>query len=276
MSPPLPASDALRALRKGISLSFQDPVLKGKLFWTALANALACLGFVGLLFWLSGGLLDWGVDEASTMHAAHQESSAATDWLLALFWGGLVWLLEAFGWFVYLALLIGALMYAPVLLSLTASLVLPPLHGPVFVRARECTGGVAPGTPGTGLLRSTVNDLRRLVRFSALSLLLLPLHLLPVVGSALYIVAQFYLSAKTMGWDLLAHHFELHDMDRQQQRAWVSANARLVLVLGAGAALLTMIPLVQLVFITTNVAGAGVLSARLDGALGARGVPELS
>ena len=50
-------------------------------------------------------------------------------------------------------------------------------------------------------------------------------------------------------------------------RSGRSSRARLLLTfLGGVATALCAIPVAQLVFITTNVAGAGVLSARLDGA----------
>jgi len=68
-----------------------------------------------------------------------------------------------------------------------------------------------------------------------------------------------------MGWDLLSHHFELHDLDYGEQKAWVRENRVMVLTLGGAATALCAIPVLQLLFITTNVAGAGVLSARLDG-----------
>ena len=120
--------------------------------------------------------------------------------------------------------------------------------------------------PQTPLRMSVVYDLKRLVRFLTLSVLLLLLHLIPVVGSILYVIAQFYLAAWTLGWDLLSHHFELHGLDLHGQGRWVREHRALVLAFGSGAALLAMVPLAQLVFISTNVASAGVLSAWLDDA----------
>ena len=232
--------------------------------------AFAFLGLVSALVWGAQGVLGWGLTEVQGLEQAAATDPAWYAWLLEGLWAGLVWLLSALGWLVYVALVIGAVMYAPVLIALAASVLLPPLHGRIFSRARTCAGASPVKTSPTGLAQSVINDLRRLVRFTFFSVMLLLLHVVPVVGSVVYVLAQFYLSAHTMGWDLLAHHFELHDMDRHAQSAWVRRHKALMLSFGGGAALLAMIPLAQLFLINTNVAAAGVLSARIEG--GAPGV----
>ena len=183
-------------------------------------------------------------------------------------WASIVtWTLNSVGWLARIAAVVGAFFVGPVLFNLGASLVAPIFYGRIFSVARAASG--APGESELGaaaLSRLVAVEIRRLVRFVALSALLLPLNLLPVVGSALYLVCQFTLAASTMGWDLLSHHFELHELDYKQQKAWLKTHRKLVLALGAGATALCAVPIVQLVFITTNVAAAGVLSARLDGA----------
>ena len=162
--------------------------------------------------------------------------------------------------------MVGALFLAPVLFHVVASILLPAFHGPVFLEARRSAGGPASAGAEQRLVAVLAVELRRLARLIVLSLLLLLLNLVPVIGSVAYLVAQFLLAARTLGWDLLSYHFELHGLDYEQQKAFLRRERGMVLALGGVATLLCLIPIAQIVFLTTNVAGAGVLSAWMDGA----------
>lgn len=253
MVEPVPASAAFHALRAGITLCFSDPSLKRWLIAALVINSVAFTGLFYGSFLGIDALMDWGFQALAP---------SETSW----FGGAVAFLADGLRWVVYVCLVLGALVYAPVFMALIASLVLPPIYGPVFARARRCAGGSDDALHGTSVWRSVLTDLRRVFRFIALSAALLLLNVIPVFGSILYVVAQFYLGAKTLGWDLLAHHFELHGLPLDEQRRWVRSRPGLVLSFGAGATLLVMIPLFQVVFLTTNIASAGVLSAWLDGA----------
>lgn len=253
MSRPVGMRDALGALQRGITLSLGDPALKRRIALSILVNAVAFVALLCGLLWGAVELVDWALGGSVAADPSWYESL----WYEAR--DGLRWLL--YGVFV-----IGALFYSPVLFTILASAVLPAFHGPVFSAARQRAGGPVVDGPQTGLARTLLTELTRLIRFVVYSVLLLPLNLVPVIGSVAYLALQFYLSATTLGWDLLAYHFELHGMDLPAQRAFVRQNKGVVLALGGGATVLAMVPVAQLVFITTNVAGAGVLSAWLDGA----------
>ena len=174
--------------------------------------------------------------------------------------------LTSVGWLLRVASVIGSLFVAPVLFNLGASLMMPIFYGRIYSIARSASGGEEDsGFDAAALARIVAVELRRILRFLSFSVLALCLNLIPVVGSGLYIGVQFLLASSAMGWDLLSHHFELHGLDYGQQKAWIRENRMLVLSLGAAATGLCSIPILQLLFITTNVAGAGVLSAKLDG-----------
>lgn len=231
-----------KAVLDGIRLSFGRPDMRRKLTKAFLLN--------GIFFFLLLALMIWG---ALALTAGLVEGEL---WLAAL------------GWIARVLLIVGIVAVAPGLYSLIGDIVLPVVHGRVFEAAREHAGGPpVDEVGGVGKEIRTVGvDLRRLARFLGVSLVLLLANLIPVVGNLVYPVAQFLVTAHTMGWDLLAYHFELHDVRYDEQKRFLADHRTLVLAAGAAATVLTLLPVVQLVFITTNVAGAGVLSARLDGA----------
>jgi uncharacterized protein involved in cysteine biosynthesis len=233
----------------------RHPVVRRRIAFGLVLNAVT----FGLMMWglLSGAF--WLVD---TMVAAGPEGADLGFW--ASLWSGVI---TSVGWLLRVAAVVGCLVIGPVLFNLGASLVMPIFYGRIFSVARSASGAAEEAEFDTAAVaRIVAVEVRRIVRFVLLSLLALLLNLVPVVGSAAYMVVQFTLSASALGWDLLSHHFELHNLSYEEQKAWVKANRSLVLTLGGVATALCAIPIVQLVFITTNVAGAGVLSARLDGA----------
>ncbi len=247
------ASEAISALFQGIELGFSQPSLRRKLVVSLLVNLVA----FSLLLWglLSGafGLVDWFLPDA----AADSDG----------FWAGVwAWTADILGWVLKAAAVLGSLFLAPVLFNVVASILLPAFHGPVYSEARRLAGGPEVSAPQQGLAAVVAVEVRRLVRLVLFSVLLLPLNLVPVIGSAAYIVCQFLLSARTLGWDLLSYHFDLHGLSYAQQQVFVRQRKSLVFALGGVATLLCTIPVAQIFFLTTNVAGAGIVSARLDGA----------
>jgi len=178
------------------------------------------------------------------------------------------WLLDNSMPFIESALISAFVFMAPVVFAMVSGIVLPIYRAKIWNAARNWAGGpLVPGRP-EGLVveaRLIGVELRRLGRFLFFSLALLFLNLLPY-GATLYFVAQFLLTVHTMGWDLMSYHYELHDVRYGEQKSDLVARRRLVLAVGTLGTLLTMIPLVQVLFVSTNAAGAGILSARLDGA----------
>ena len=177
----------------------------------------------------------------------------------------------AVGWAIRALIIVGYVLLAPAVFNVLAGLILPMIEGPLFLLARERAGG-PPVPEQTGGLAATVTEasasVRRLMSLGLVTALVLPLNLFPGVGTLLYLVAQGLVSAHTLGWDLLAYHFELHQLDFDERVDFLRKNRLLVLTLGATATALCFVPFAQLLFASTNVAGAGVLSARIDQALG--------
>lgn len=247
------APEAISALFQGVEMGLSEPSLRRKLVVSLLVNLVA----FSLLLWglLSGafGLVDWMLPDA----AADADGFWSSVW---------AWTTDILGWVLKAAAVLGSLFLAPVLFNVVASVLLPAFHGPVYAEARRLAGGPEISRRGPGLATTVSIELRRLVRLIVFSLLLLPLNFVPVIGSAAYLVGQFTLSARTLGWDLLSYHFELHGLTYQEQQAFVRQHRSLVFALGGVATLLCTVPVIQIFFLTTNVAGAGIVSARMDGA----------
>jgi uncharacterized protein involved in cysteine biosynthesis len=247
---------AVAALVEGIRLGLGTPRLRRRLLGSFVVNALGFFLLAAAMVWGAFALVDWLVSSPEP---------ADPGWLMSAW----IWVRSAVGVALRIAAVVGTAVIAPVLYNLVGSLLFPLFSGPVFNAAREAARGPAVlGAPDGFVATAKVVavETRRLGRFAGVSLALLPLNLVPGVGSAAYLVAQFLLSARTLGWDLLSYHFELHGLSFDEQQRWIAGNRALVLTLGGAATLLCLVPVVQLVFVTTNVAGAGVLSAWLDGA----------
>lgn len=248
----------MNALFTGLNLSLRDPSVRKRILLGLVLNSV----MFSLMLWamISGSF--WLVDELVAL-----APTGDGFWNEVL--GGA---LTSVGWLLRAASVIGSLFAAPVLFNLGASLMMPIFYGRVFSIGRSAIGGEEEAGFDAAALASIVAvELRRMARFLAMSALALTLNLIPVVGSGLYLGIQFLLASSAMGWDLLSHHFELHKLTYAQQKSWIKANRALVLTLGASATALCSIPVLQLLFITTNVAGAGVLSAKLDGVEGGAG-----
>jgi uncharacterized protein involved in cysteine biosynthesis len=233
--------DAVSALISGMRLCLADPVVRGRVQRAFFINAIA---FVALL----AGLIYAAV--ALTEGLVAGDGAAAT-----------------LGWLARVLVAVGLVVLAPALFNALAGVCLPLVEDGLFRAARERAGGppVEERSAGVrGALRDTAADVGRLVRLVLVALLLLPLNLVPGLGSLLYLAAQGLHGSWTLGQDLLEPHFALHGVPHPERRRAARASFSGVLTLGAFALLLSLVPVAQLFFVSSNVAGAGVLSARLD------------
>ncbi len=230
------AGQAVAALARGTALALTDRTLRGKVLVALLVNAVAFLVLLAGIYFGVQALTDFGGDG---------------------------WLAELVRAVVRVVVYVVVLLWTPVLFVTLAGIFLPMFQTPVF-RAARAAAGAPPLTGELGAGASVALEVRRLVRFVGLSALLLLVNLLPGVGTALYMVLQLGLTAHELAWDLMAPHLEGHGLGYHEQRRWLSSNTLGTLALGAAATLLLMVPVAQLLFITTNYAGAGLLSAQLD------------
>lgn len=232
---------AVAALLGGISLAFREKQLRSLVIMSLFANALIFAGvLVGLYFAVA----------------------AATAPLVE----GEVAFLAAAGTVIRWAVMAGALLISPILVNAIAMVVLQVFRQRIFRAARLLAGG-APVEESGGmfaLLRELGVELRRLLRLLVLTALCLPLNLIPFAGSAVYVALQFLITASTLAWDLLAPHFEMHGLGYNAQKRFLARSRATALAFGATAVLLCLVPVAQILFISTNVVGAAIVSARLD------------
>ncbi|MCA9563963.1 MAG: EI24 domain-containing protein [Myxococcales bacterium] len=233
-------AQAISCILGGIPTLFGDASMRRQMITGVLVNAVAFLGLFVLTV--------WGVFAAT---------SGMTD-------GG--WLLAIAGWIARIALTAGLIFITPVLFMLLSDIVRPMFNGKIFMAARTRAGGENKEGPEGWMNEARVisNDLRRLVRLVVFSLLILPLNLIPVVGNAAYFLIQTLIVCHTMGWDLMGYHFELHGFSLAQQKVFCKQNRAMILGIGAVGTLLCLVPIVQFFFVSTNVAGSGLLSAAID------------
>ncbi|CAP92446.1 hypothetical protein E8E15_007344 [Penicillium rubens] len=92
------------------------------------------------------------------------------------------------------------------------------------------------------------------------SLLYLPLNLIPVVGTALYI----YMQGKRAGPVLHARYFQLKGWDSTMRDEWVKKNQGAYTGLGIAAFVLEMVPFASIAFSFTNTVGAALWAADLE------------
>jgi len=272
-NPSLTPGRALEALLHGLRLSLKSGQLRSRIIVAILVNAtLFGLLVTGIVFSSFGAVDSLTAIDTSGYGGVGFLPDVVNEWVL----GVIPSVISAIGGLLKVVVVVVTLMASPLFFRLLAVSILPIYQEGVFLSARSHAGGGDPPNPSPGLLRTVWVEVRRFTVFGLLSLLLLPLNLLPVVGTVLYAGAQGLLAAQTLGWDLLSHHFELHAMNLEAQRAWVRSHRGVVLVFGGASLVLCMIPVLQIIFITTNVAGAGVLSAWIDGAEESIGASSLA
>ncbi|KAJ5732641.1 hypothetical protein N7493_004122 [Penicillium malachiteum] len=92
------------------------------------------------------------------------------------------------------------------------------------------------------------------------SLLYLPLNLIPVVGTVIYVAVQ----GKKIGPGLHSRYFQLKGWNSKQRDEWVEKNRASYTGLGIAAFALEMIPFASIVFSFTNTVGASLWAADLE------------
>ncbi|OGE56600.1 hypothetical protein PENARI_c003G12551 [Penicillium arizonense] len=92
------------------------------------------------------------------------------------------------------------------------------------------------------------------------SLLYLPLNLIPVVGTMLYIFVQ----GKRIGPGFHARYFQLKGWNSQQCEEWVASKRGAYTGLGIASCVLEMVPFASILFSFTNTVGAALWAADLE------------
>ncbi|KAJ5128617.1 hypothetical protein N7448_002333 [Penicillium atrosanguineum] len=92
------------------------------------------------------------------------------------------------------------------------------------------------------------------------SLIYLPLNLIPVVGTVLYIAVQ----GKRAGPMLHARYFQLKGWNSEQQGEWVTKHRGAYTALGIASFVLEMVPFASIAFSFTNTVGAALWAADIE------------
>ncbi|CAB9525793.1 Conserved hypothetical, protein [Seminavis robusta] len=93
------------------------------------------------------------------------------------------------------------------------------------------------------------------------SIITLPLNLIPVVGTVLWL----FVNGRLYTWDTFSHyHYELKGRSFKMQRKFVSDNAMAHHIFGMQAMALEMIPFANVFFVFTNTVGAALWAADME------------
>lgn len=119
--------------------------------------------------------------------------------------------------------------------------------------------------PGLPLSATIFNSIRRFFLFLLITSGCFLLGLVPVVGPLLAAPVQFYLSARTLGWEMLDPYFDRCGLGWADQKQILKARAPEILGLGVVCAPLLAIPLVGPLFFGLLQAGtAGFVIETFD------------
>jgi CysZ protein len=143
---------------------------------------------------------------------------------------------------------LATLLIAPLLAIFTLNIVFPFFSQGVFLAAlraldpeRAAALEARPGMPTGPAIGLTI---RRLIKFVGLSLLLILVGLVPVAGSLVAAVAQAWLTARTVAWELLDPYFDALDIRYAEQKRLIAGVRKPLLGFGIPVALLLAIPII--------------------------------
>jgi len=127
-------------------------------------------------------------------------------------------------------------------------------------RGRE----VKSGSSSTGVNKLGKVLTKPLQRFSTTSLLeyvaLLPLNLVPVVGTAAFLVIQ----GNRVGPTFHARYFQLKGFSDDQRAAYIQTNHGAYIAFGVSNVVLNLVPLVSIFFTFTTTVGAALWAAEVE------------
>ncbi|MEM7152512.1 MAG: EI24 domain-containing protein [Myxococcota bacterium] len=155
------------------------------------------------------------------------------------------------------------LLAAPLLSLTVVNLVFPFLGERVFLASMR---GVNPAraeqlaaAPGLPIMPSVWIQVRRLVTFVGMTLLVFLLSLLPVVGQVLAPVLQGYVSSRGLAWELLDPYFDKLGLRYAEQKAVVSQHGASMVGFGLPLTFVMAIPLAGPLFFGLAQAAAAQL-----------------
>jgi len=168
---------------------------------------------------------------------------------------------------IVVAVLLAILMFGTAVFIAVAGVVNGPFYGALAERVARADGAVLPRVPvWKQTWRGLVHSLGKVGWLLGLQLGLLVLHLLPGVGSVLYVVCAFLLTACFLGLDALDFTFDLYGLTFRERRRWCFRHAREVLGLGTATFFALMLPGANLFVPASAAVGAAWLHRELSDA----------
>ncbi|MCX7424721.1 MAG: EI24 domain-containing protein [Planctomycetia bacterium] len=116
-----------------------------------------------------------------------------------------------------------------------------------------------------------VDTLRDVGFLGGVNLGCLAIQIIPGLGSVVGLAGSYYFSCSTLGRDYFDHPMSLRGMRRREKLQFARRHRAHVLGLGTAVALVTLVPIVNAVLLTTAVTGAVLLHRRLAGSAPTRG-----
>lgn len=182
-------------------------------------------------------------------------------------------------WVLFAVVLLLALIYT---FTLVGNLLLAPFNDFLSEKVERLHTGQHLDEPfNLGALlsdvpRSVKAELGRLVLYGVGVLVLLPLNLVPPIGTALYGVAFTLLTLFFLGWEYMDFSMERWRLGFGAKRKLAFGNLGVLLSFGAGAVLLLLIPLLNFLAIPVCVIGGTLLVCDLRGSVPASGQPTIA
>lgn len=156
---------------------------------------------------------------------------------------------------------LAALLIGPLLAIFTINIAFPVFNQAVFMAGLRVVdperAAALEAKPGMPLRAAMGIAVWRLIKFVVLSLCCFLIGLIPVVGTIIGTLAQAWLTARTVAWELLDPYFECLDIRYAEQRTFVERHQKAMLGFGLPISLMLAIPIAgPLLFGLAQVAGA--------------------
>ena len=190
---------------------------------------------------------------------------AGVAWVGGLFESDILrWIAYILGGLVAVVLVIGmALVFIFVFVQVIAA----PFNSMLSAATESILGCTVPSLE-PDLWRDTLGAIRislaMVVRSLAVTVILLPINLVPVVGTLVYVPLAMFFSCRALGLEFMDYCLERHYVSLSERVAWTKAHRWSVLGLGACVSLVLLLPVVNLFFLPLCVVGGTELFVRLS------------
>lgn len=181
------------------------------------------------------------------------------QWLLLVLWYGLTVVL-----FVALILLLF------LIFIFLSGVIAGPFNSKLARYTRESLSGKTLNPAGgfyVDVLLTLYNEIKKLVYFTALQVIILPLNLVPGIGNAAYIIAGWYLTSMFLAYAFMEKSIESESwvISMKQRRQYMRSRRWAMLGFGSAASLVFLIPLANIFLAPIAVVGAAMLYEKYGG-----------